>query len=90
MKNSASSPIGENLKKIHSFKLNVRINDLNYGNHLAFNSLAGMLQEANVSWLKSMNKEATELNIQDNIEVQSRINSKNPGNKRKEIMVYNY
>ena len=67
MKNSASSPIGENLKKIHSFKLNVRINDLNYGNHLAFNSLAGMLQEANVSWLKSMNKEATELNIQDNI-----------------------
>ena len=55
------------LKKIHSLCLRVRINDLNYGNHLAFNSLAGMLQEANVDWLKSIKDEATELNIHNNI-----------------------
>ena len=61
------TPEDNELQPIYTHHINVRISDLNYGNHLSFNSLAGMLQECNVRWLKSINLNSTEINIQDNI-----------------------
>lgn len=61
------TPEDNELQEIYTHQINVRISDLNYGNHLSFNSLAGMLQESNVRWLKSINLNSTEINIQDNI-----------------------
>ncbi len=36
-----------------SIPLQVRITDINYGNHLANNALVGLLHEARMQWLKS-------------------------------------
>lgn len=58
-----------NKSPIHLFTttINVRVENLNYGNHLSFNALASMIQESNVRWLKSIKSSATELNIENNI-----------------------
>lgn len=39
---------------VHSVKLNIRVTDLNYGNHLANNALLGLLHEARLDWLRSL------------------------------------
>ena len=51
---------------IFSTQIRVRIENLNYGNHLSFNSLASMIQETNVQWLKSIHRDATEIDIENN------------------------
>ncbi len=40
----------------------VRITDINYGNHVGNNALVGLLHEARMQWLRSLNY--TELNIE--------------------------
>ena len=48
-------------KQLASIELAVRISDINYGNHLGNDSLVGLLHDARVQWLRSLN--FTELNI---------------------------
>lgn len=45
----------------------VLVNHLNYGNHLGYDSILSILQEARIRWLKSIDEKATEIAIQDNI-----------------------
>lgn len=45
----------------------VLVNHLNYGNHLGYDSILSILQEARMRWLKSIDNHATEINIQNNI-----------------------
>lgn len=45
----------------------VLVNHLNYGNHLGYDSILSILQEARMRWLKSIGEKITEINIQDNI-----------------------
>ncbi len=49
-------------KKIASLKIQVRITDINYGNHLGNDALVGILQEARMQWLQQFNY--TELNVE--------------------------
>jgi acyl-CoA thioester hydrolase len=46
---------------IFSTNITVRITDINYGNHLGNHSLVGLLHEARMRWLQSL--ELSELNI---------------------------
>ena len=48
-------------KLLFSVSLAVRITDINYGNHTGNDKLAGLLHEARVQWLKSIN--CSELNV---------------------------
>jgi acyl-CoA thioesterase FadM len=48
-------------KKIFSTSIKVRITDINYGNHLGNDAIAGILHEARLQWLLQNN--FTELNI---------------------------
>ncbi len=47
--------------KIATLTIPVRITDINYGNHLGNDSLIGIIHEARVQWLKTL--QFTELNI---------------------------
>jgi len=49
-------------KNIACLKIQVRITDINYGNHLGNDALVGILHEARVQWLQQFNY--TELNIE--------------------------
>jgi acyl-CoA thioester hydrolase len=40
---------------IFSTKINVRISDINYGNHVGNDSFVSILHEARVQWLKQHN-----------------------------------
>lgn len=46
---------------------NVMVYDLNYGNHLAYDSLLSILHEVRLRWLKSINVELMENSITDSI-----------------------
>lgn len=48
-------------KALFTLQLAVRITDINYGNHTGNDKLAGLLHEARVQWLRSIN--GSELNI---------------------------
>ena len=48
-------------KQLATMELAVRITDINYGNHLGNDSLVGLLHEARMQWLRSLN--FTELDI---------------------------
>ncbi len=48
-------------KIIFSVKIPVRINDINYGNHLGNDALVGIIHEARVQWLQHLTY--SELNI---------------------------
>ncbi|MEO6538677.1 MAG: acyl-CoA thioesterase [Ferruginibacter sp.] len=48
-------------KIIFSVKIPVRINDINYGNHLGNDALVGIIHEARVQWLQHLTH--SELNI---------------------------
>jgi YbgC/YbaW family acyl-CoA thioester hydrolase len=48
-------------KKLADITLDVRVRDINYGNHLGNDSLVSLLHEARMQWLRSHN--FTELNI---------------------------
>jgi len=48
-------------KQLTTIELAVRITDINYGNHLGNDSLVGLLHDARMQWLRSLN--FTELNI---------------------------
>lgn len=48
-------------KKIFTTDINVRISDINYGNHLGNDALVSIVHEARMQWLASNN--FTELNI---------------------------
>jgi acyl-CoA thioesterase FadM len=37
---------------LHTVELNVRVTDLNYGNHLANNALLGLLHEVRLQWFR--------------------------------------
>lgn len=50
-----------------SIEVPVLVNHLNYGNHLGYDSLLSMAQEARMRWLKLISPRATEINISDNI-----------------------
>ena len=54
-------------KNIFETTIPVLVNHLNYGNHLGYDSILSILQEARIRWLKSIDKNASEINIQDNI-----------------------
>ena len=53
--------------KIFSTTVVVLVNHLNYGNHLGYDSLLNILQEARMRWLKSLCQHATEINIENDI-----------------------
>ena len=48
-------------KQLSTIELAVRISDINYGNHLGNDSLVGLLHDARMQWLRSLN--FTELDI---------------------------
>ncbi len=48
-------------KLSHSFKIKVRVTDLNYGNHLANDKIQAYLQEARIDFLAT--KDLNELNV---------------------------
>lgn len=54
-------------KNIFKTTIPVLVNHLNYGNHLGYDSILSILQEARIRWLKSIDKNASEINIQNNI-----------------------
>ena len=56
-----------NKRKIFSTTVNVLVNHLNYGNHLGYDSLLSILQEARLRWLKTIKHGISEINIDDNI-----------------------
>ena len=56
-----------NKRKIFSTKINVLVNHLNYGNHLGYDSLLSILQEARLRWLKTIKRGITEINIEDGV-----------------------
>jgi len=56
-----------NKSKIFSTKVDVLVNHLNYGNHLGYDSLLSILQEARLRWLKTLKKDISEINIENNI-----------------------
>lgn len=41
-------------KIVYSLQLNVRVTDLNYGDHLGNHAVLGLLHEARVNWLRSL------------------------------------
>lgn len=47
--------------------IQVLVNHLNYGNHLAYDAVLNLLQETRLRWLKSTNQNPNEVNIEDNI-----------------------
>ncbi|MEP6713390.1 MAG: thioesterase family protein [Ferruginibacter sp.] len=49
-------------KAIGNIKIPIRINDINYGNHLGNDALVSIIHEARVQWLRQFNY--TELNIE--------------------------
>lgn len=53
--------------KIFTTTVPVLINHINYGGHLGYDSLLSIIQEARIKWLKSVNKDSSELNIQDGV-----------------------
>lgn len=54
-------------KNIFETTVPILVNHLNYGNHLGYDLILSILQEARIRWLKSIDKNASEINIQDNI-----------------------
>ena len=48
-------------------EISVQVNHLNYGNHLGYDSLLGILHEARLRWLKTLSPSASEINIENNI-----------------------
>lgn len=54
-------------KNIFETKITVLVNHLNYGNHLGHDSILSILQEARMRWLKSLNKNCSEINIEENV-----------------------
>jgi|GEM_PF-6580709 len=53
--------------QIFSTTVKVLVNDLNYGNHLGYDSLLNILQEARIRWLKTICSSISEINIENNI-----------------------
>lgn len=54
-------------QKIFSTTINILVNHLNYGNHLGYDSVLSILQEARMRWLKTINPALSEINIQDGV-----------------------
>ena len=52
---------------IFSTKLTILVSHLNYGNHLGADSMLSIFQEARVRWLKSLDVNMTEGNIENGI-----------------------
>jgi acyl-CoA thioesterase FadM len=50
-------------KSIYNTEIDVRITDINYGNHLGNDSLVGILHEARLKWLTSLGY--SELNVEE-------------------------
>lgn len=50
----------------YSTTIEVLVSHLNYGNHLGYDSLLSLLQEARLRWLKSLGAES-EINISDGV-----------------------
>ena len=52
---------------IFSTEINVQVSHLNYGNHLGYDSLLSLLQEARLRWLKTINPSSSEIDIENNV-----------------------
>ena len=53
--------------KIFSTRVAVLVNHLNYGNHLGYDSVLSILQESRLRWLKTINQDCSEINIENNV-----------------------
>lgn len=57
------------MSKRHFFstQINVLVNHLNYGNHLGYDSVLSILQEARLRWLKTIRPDVTEVSIENGV-----------------------
>ena len=55
------------MSHLFSTKISVQVNHLNYGNHLGYDAVLSILQEARLRWLKTLDQTCSEINIQNNI-----------------------
>ena len=50
-------------ENIFETNISVLVNHLNYGNHLGYDSILSIMQEARMRWLKSLDPKISEINI---------------------------
>ena len=56
-----------NEEAFFSTPVNVLVSHQNYGNHLGYDAVLSLLQEARLRWLKTIRADLTEVNIEDGV-----------------------
>ena len=56
-----------NKEAFFSTPVNVLVSHQNYGNHLGYDAVLSLLQEARLRWLKTIRADLTEVNIEDGV-----------------------
>lgn len=54
-------------KTLYITTISVLVNHTSYGNHLGYDSLLSILQEARMRWLKTISPDLSEINIDGNV-----------------------